>query len=46
MTIIHKRAIITIAVVVALACSYITLNKDYNKCLDNGNSVAQCTGRG
>ncbi|QVW55603.1 hypothetical protein pEaSNUABM9_00007 [Erwinia phage pEa_SNUABM_9] len=46
MTIFHKRAIIVIAVVITLACSYITLNKDYTKCLDNGNSAAQCTGRG
>lgn len=42
----HTRAIFGIIVTVALACSYITLNNDYNKCRDNGNSVAMCTGRG
>lgn len=46
MTTTHKRAIIAILAFMTLACSYITINNDYNKCRDNGNSVAMCTGRG
>ncbi|QVW55137.1 hypothetical protein pEaSNUABM29_00093 [Erwinia phage pEa_SNUABM_29] len=42
----HKRAILAIFAIVALSVATITLNQDYNKCLDNGNSAAQCTGRG
>lgn len=41
----HTRAIFGIIAFVVLACSYITINNDYNTCRDNGNSVAMCTGR-
>lgn len=42
----HKRAIFAIVAVVAFAALSITVTQDYNKCIDNGNSVAMCTGRG
>ncbi|HHS7556383.1 TPA: hypothetical protein ACTPQ1_004675 [Salmonella enterica] len=42
----HKRAILAIFAVVAFAVLAITVSNDYNKCIDNGHSVAQCTGRG
>lgn len=42
----HKQLILAIVLAVAAACSYITLNSDYNACRANGNSDAMCTGRG
>lgn len=41
-----KKAIAGIVLFVTVACAIITVNNDYNKCVSNGNSVAQCTGRG
>ncbi|ANZ49433.1 hypothetical protein KWAN_81 [Erwinia phage vB_EamM_Kwan] len=42
----HLKAIAGIVLFVAAACSIITVNNDYNHCVDLGNSAAQCTGRG
>lgn len=42
----HKFAMITIAVSVLAIVSLMTINNDYNKCLNNGHSISQCTGRG
>jgi hypothetical protein len=41
-----KKAIAGIVLFVTVACAIITMNNDYNKCMNNGNSAAQCTGRG
>jgi hypothetical protein len=41
-----KKAIAGIVLFVATACAIITVNNDYNHCVDLGNSAAQCTGRG
>lgn len=42
----HKKAIFAVVIAVVLGCLYLDIDKGYDICIDNGNSVAQCTGRG
>lgn len=45
----HKRvivAVVTLAAAVVFLALSVSITKDYNTCIENGNSVAMCTGRG